>query len=623
MKKHKDKALGVARSMRRAAGGPVPKKETKPKRRFEIDPDDVMPDGMTDPMEIHPDSMRGMNPDLDYSYPRRLADGGEAWSPPQNPYRDQEVRSYTPSTGRDRWGAWLSSILGGDEESLSPAKRNLVEGLVGSTGLGKTENNRNHGMSLSDLTPLGAAFAVQEALKKKDLKEAALNAVPGSAAAKATLLGPFGAMMQRRMAREAGKPAAIHPVIGQEVKDKTAHIRPELRDAVRGWEADKRDAVAEYNLSRPADDYRDRLTFSESGWSRAKDGKARKEFQDTGSKLVHNPDNSGTFLLDHPQVDLHKIYDVPPIKFIEEWPVGEGAFSPTTRGSYLGGTPNKTTLKKSISPALHEVGTHAVQGAEGFAKGSAPILELEAERLLYELGGKSEGISSAFQKYRARPGEVEPTNVQDRYAKSHRYMKYPADTERIPRSDQLPNDVGDELTPDRRREIFGYASGGAATAPMLTNRRGTKFNSGALKSTIPGRTDKIPLKVKAGSYVLPADIPSALGEGNTDAGTSVLDKMFKKGPYGMSLPRAKKGSSTQMSRSRTLMSTPTTFADGGETPDADIIAAGGEYVLDPMQVMDVGAGDLDAGHKVLDAFVKQVRAKHIDTLKKLPGPKGG
>ena len=50
--------------------------------------------------------------------------------------------------------------------------------------------------------------------------------------------------------------------------------------------------------------------------------------------------------------------------------------------------------------------------------------------------------------------------------------------------------------------------------------------AGPLHSHVPGRTDKINLNVKPGSYVVPADVVSILGEGNTLAGTVVLRAMF-------------------------------------------------------------------------------------------------
>ena len=63
------------------------------------------------------------------------------------------------------------------------------------------------------------------------------------------------------------------------------------------------------------------------------------------------------------------------------------------------------------------------------------------------------------------------------------------------------------------------------------------------------------------------------------------------------------------------------FADGGATSGVPIVAAGGEYVIPPEDVVHIGGGDLDHGHKILDAFVKKMRQKTIKTLQNLPGPK--
>ena len=62
-------------------------------------------------------------------------------------------------------------------------------------------------------------------------------------------------------------------------------------------------------------------------------------------------------------------------------------------------------------------------------------------------------------------------------------------------------------------------------------------------------------------------------------------------------------------------------ADGGAASGVPIVAAGGEYVIPPEDVVHIGGGDLDHGHKVLDAFVKKMRQKTIKTLQNLPGPK--
>jgi len=121
----------------------------------------------------------------------------------------------------------------------------------------------------------------------------------------------------------------------------------------------------------------------------------------------------------------------------------------------------------------------------------------------------------------------------------------------------------------------------------------TKVHAGAIHSPVAGRTDHLPMHVASGSYVIPADIISAMGEGNTMAGFDVAKSMF---------------------------STRTGALPAGASP-VGIVAAGGEYVIHPEDVARVGDGSMDDGHRVLDEFVKQMRAKTVQTLKKLPGPK--
>jgi lysozyme len=171
-----------------------------------------------------------------------------------------------------------------------------------------------------------------------------------------------------------------------------------------------------------------------------------------------------------------------------------------------------------------------------------------------------------------------------------------------------------------------YANGGATPAWFARQEARGMTHAGPLMSAVPGRTDQLPISVKAGSYVVPADVVSALGEGNTSAGNNILKAMFT-GPFGMPTLHSRKGvgSRTSISRSRGGYKAPspipqikpTKYADGGVVP---IIAAGGEYVIDPDQVAQIGDGDIDTGHQILDQFVKQVRADHIQTLQGLPGP---
>ncbi len=136
------------------------------------------------------------------------------------------------------------------------------------------------------------------------------------------------------------------------------------------------------------------------------------------------------------------------------------------------------------------------------------------------------------------------------------------------------------------------------------------LHTGPIHSSVAGRTDHLPIHVPSGSYVIPADIISGAGEGNTIAGFKHARRVFGGTPYGGgSQPYNHEGG-------------PYGMAQGGESPSGvPIVAAGGEYVVDPDQVRQVGGGDLDLGHKVLDEFVLRMRKELVKTLKKLPPPR--
>jgi len=118
-----------------------------------------------------------------------------------------------------------------------------------------------------------------------------------------------------------------------------------------------------------------------------------------------------------------------------------------------------------------------------------------------------------------------------------------------------------------------------------------KIHVGPIHSNVAGRTDHLPINVPSGAYVIPADIISAMGEGNTMAGFQAANSIFgiqEKSP--------------------------------GDEP-VEIVAAGGEYVITPQNVARIGGGNIDQGHTTLDEFIKKYRAKTIQTLKELPCPK--
>lgn len=178
--------------------------------------------------------------------------------------------------------------------------------------------------------------------------------------------------------------------------------------------------------------------------------------------------------------------------------------------------------------------------------------------------------------------------------------------------------------------VMGMAEGGMASTtegPAMG-----KVHHGPIRSAVAGRTDHLPIHVPSGAYVIPADIISGMGEGNTDAGFKVAKNIFSVPLYGSSAKAPAYGAAptpygenpaTAYEQKLTApygMDMPAKAA-GGEADAAPIVAAGGEYVIHPDDVRRIGGGDLDAGHRELDRFVKMYRKHLIDTLKKLPGPK--
>ena len=157
-----------------------------------------------------------------------------------------------------------------------------------------------------------------------------------------------------------------------------------------------------------------------------------------------------------------------------------------------------------------------------------------------------------------------------------------------------------------------------------------KLHTGPIHSPVAGRTDHLPMHVPSGSYVIPADIIGAMGEGNTMAGFKHVRRMFAGNPYGNKPAPYDQGAKTPYGTdpdtqpydpsAGPYQSELPGKAAGGSANHVAIVAAGGEYVLTPDEVRMAGDGDLERGHRVLDEFIKRYRQKTIKTLQKLPGP---
>ena len=193
-----------------------------------------------------------------------------------------------------------------------------------------------------------------------------------------------------------------------------------------------------------------------------------------------------------------------------------------------------------------------------------------------------------------------------------------------------PTPTSTSLSPyfDRAVHLASKLAQGGGRSLPLTGRPGqgaeAEAYAGPLHSKIAGRTDRIKLDVKPGSYVVPADVVSILGEGNTLHGTTILKAMFDQKMLAGSVPPPR--ASGRRPRGR-LAARPLPHgqhmrgmhSQGGRT-NVPIIAAGGEHVIEP-EAIEAKFGDLDHGHDILDEFVKAVRAEEIGRLKKAPPPK--
>jgi hypothetical protein len=104
--------------------------------------------------------------------------------------------------------------------------------------------------------------------------------------------------------------------------------------------------------------------------------------------------------------------------------------------------------------------------------------------------------------------------------------------------------------------------------------------------------------------VIPADIVSGVGEGNTEAGARRLAAKIRTGQL-PSVPRLAAGGLA-----------------GGEDPDmVEIRVSGGEFMVWPESVSRLGGGDHEAGASRLDQFIAGIRAHVQQKAASMPGPR--
>lgn len=151
---------------------------------------------------------------------------------------------------------------------------------------------------------------------------------------------------------------------------------------------------------------------------------------------------------------------------------------------------------------------------------------------------------------------------------------------------------------------------------------------GFLHTAGPGRTDNLSIKPHADSYVLPADVVSGMGEGNSLAGAKAIQMELQSGPHGIPL-----GKSVGHRMGPPKAPAAPHMAAGGSAQKVPIVAAGGELVITPEECQAIGhkyckpgdpkcsyRHDVDLGHDILDKLVLHARKANIKDLRKLKGP---
>ena len=159
---------------------------------------------------------------------------------------------------------------------------------------------------------------------------------------------------------------------------------------------------------------------------------------------------------------------------------------------------------------------------------------------------------------------------------------------------------------------------------------------GFLNSSIAGRTDRLPLAVAADSHVLPADVVSGLGQGNSLSGQRVMQEALRIGPYGDQHPQVVHGRGPPRAPGipgeveREMFG----YAKGGRAPEKGIshtLMAGGEFIVPRDDwtdgksvyrgVKSIGEGDIEKGHARLRDLTRRVREHTIRFLNTAPPPK--
>jgi hypothetical protein len=202
--------------------------------------------------------------------------------------------------------------------------------------------------------------------------------------------------------------------------------------------------------------------------------------------------------------------------------------------------------------------------------------------------------------------------------------------------------------PESRGGTIEHRQGGGAmmgmseASPWWERSEEHGMESGYLHGSTFGRADHLTTTAPGGSYIVPADVISGIGEGNSLAGAAAVQHMLSTGPWGTPL-RAGHGGSGLPRPPRGVPAYRGQYQAKGGGVQADDQGVGapvpvklshGEYQVGPRLVLMIGryllrkhggkgVNDklaMKLGHDALDEWVKHERTRIVTKMKKLPGP---
>ena len=171
------------------------------------------------------------------------------------------------------------------------------------------------------------------------------------------------------------------------------------------------------------------------------------------------------------------------------------------------------------------------------------------------------------------------------------------------------------------------ARGGMAPVPYSAPSGGAPVPHmhGLMTGAGNGRSDSLHLSVPNGGFVIPADVVSGVGHGDSLAGARALDHTFPMQETHNITGRAHVRGFTPLMHSPFSVGFHSPgqqkIARGGPTGMTEIMGSAGEYYVHPHAIIRK-YGSLKRGHNILDAWVVHHRKMHIKTLQKLKPPVG-